>query len=712
MTIDHIITLLSHHDIPVSRGQLEHKYQLDGGVISPERIVRILNDFGLKTRQVRFGWKQLRSMGAAYPVLAILTDGQTLVFSGFNEDESNGEQHLVSYTPDLPPDQSPFQFWDKASLQAVWSGQLILIKKRRTVEGDAQNFGLRWFLPEITRQGRLFGEIALVALFMHLLALALPLYFQTVVDKVLVNHTINTLNVMSIGIVAVILAEGMFKFLRGYLLSFATAKIDMRLATRTFAKLVSLPMSFFERSLAGIVTKHMQQAEKIREFLTGNMLETVLDATALFVFVPILFLYSVKLSMVVLLFSVLIAILIAFLLSPFYRRLMALYAAEGERQAMLVESIHGISTVKSLALEPVRQKFWDRSAANTVTTNFSVEKMATFAQAATKTLEKGMQVAVVWFGAQDVIAGGMTVGALIAFQMLSGNVSTPLIRLVELAHEYQKIHLSIQMLGEIMNRNSEKTGGSAALTPELKGKIEFEDVVFRYELGGRAVLDGINFSIQAGEVIGLVGRSGSGKSTITRLIQGLHQAQSGLIRLDGVDMRELDLAHLRRSIGVVLQENFLFHGTVRENIGITNPKATFAEVVHAAQMAGADEFIQHLKQGYDTILEENGANLSGGQKQRLAIARALLKEPRVLIFDEATSALDPESEYIIQQNLEKIAKGRTMIIVAHRLSTLRNADRIIVMDKGVIESIGSHDELLGNSLVYSELWSLQSRYSQ
>jgi len=712
MTTNNLLAILAHHEIPVAEGQITHKYQLDDGNLSLARITRIFTDFNLKTRSVRFSWKHLSRMGAAYPALAILRDGQTLVFSGFEEDEQTGEQHLVSYHPDAQEGESPFRFWSKEDLQKVWGGDLILVKKKRTTAADAMDFGLRWFTPEIFRQKLLFSEIVLIALFMQLLALVIPLYFQTVVDKVLVNHTLNTLNVMTIGVVVIVLFEGLFKFLRGYLLSFATSKIDMRLATRTFAKLVSLPLSFFEKSLAGIVTKHMQQTEKIREFLTGNMLESVLDATALLVFVPILFLYSAQLAVVVLVFSVLIAVVIGVLLKPFYHRLMALYGAEGERQAMLVESIQGMSTVKSLALEPARQKTWDQSAANTVSTNFSVEKMATFAQSMTKTLENGMQVAVLWFGAQDVIGGSMTVGALIAFQMLSGKVSTPLIRLVELAHEYQKIHLSIRMLGEIMNRKSEKTGGASALSQDLKGDIGLEGVTFRYDLGGKAVLDDISINIRAGEVIGLVGRSGSGKSTITRLIQGLHLPQSGLIRFDGVDIRELDLAHLRRSIGVVLQENFLFHGSVRENIGMTNPKAGFSAIVEAAQMAGADEFIQYLPQGYDTVLEENGANLSGGQKQRLAIARALLKKPRIMIFDEATSALDPESEYIIQENLEKIAQGRTMIIVAHRLSTLRNSDRIIVLDKGRIESIGSHDELLDKSPIYSELWSLQSRYNR
>ena len=712
MSVEQIAALAAHHELVINPARLIHDYQLTSEAISKNRMLRIFQDLGFKARYVRFNWRKLRRMGAAYPALAILRDGSSMIFSGFDEDEITGEEHLVAVDPQMPAGQDPFVFFKRDELQKIWAGGLILVKPRVATAKSGEPFGLRWFVPEVIRQGRIFGEIILIALFMHLLALAVPLYFQTVVDKVLVHQAINTLNVLALGVGAIVMAEGLFRFLRDYLLTFAASKIDMRLATRTFTKLISLPLSFFERSFAGVITKHMQQTEEIREFLTGNMLEAVLDATALLVFITILFLYSPKLTWVVLGFSLAIALVIAVIISPFYRRLMALYAAEGERQAMLVENIHGMATVKSLALEPAQRKHWDQSAAHTVTTNFSVEKMSTVAESITRMLEQGMSVAVIWVGAQDVFAGALTVGGLVAFQMLAGNVSKPLIKLVELAHEYQKIHLSVRMLGEIMNRKSEGGGGSAALRPTLQGNIQFEQITFRYNSTDNPALRDLDFTIGAGEVIGLVGRSGSGKSTITRLIQGLYNPQAGIIRLDGLDIREMDLAHLRQSIGVVLQENFLFHGSVRRNISMTRPDADFEEVVAAAKMAGADEFVQYLPQGYDTILEENGANLSGGQRQRLAIARALLKQPGILIFDEATSALDPESEYIIQQNLEQIATGRTMILVAHRLSTLRNADRIIVLDKGAIETIGSHEELLQSSPTYSELWALQSRYSR
>lgn len=711
-TINNIVQIMNHHGVMVSVDALVHDYQINNEPLETDLILRIFNDYKFLHEQVKYNWRQLKNLGGAYPVLAILNDGTTMIFSGFEQDEETGNEFLMIYDPVDADDKEPQKYYSHQEIKKFWSGGIILVKKARTNPDDSREFNLRWFFPEMWRQKRIFFEIVGIALFIHLLALAVPLYFQIIVDKVLVNHTVNTLHVLSIGVVSIIIFEGVLGFFRDYLLTFATSKIDMRLATRTFAKLVSLPLPFFERNFAGVLTKHMQQIEQIRHFLTGNMLESFLDASVLFVFIPILFWYSTKLALIVVLFSFLIAMVIGFIISPFYRRLMALYAAEGERQATLVETIHGMATIKSLALEASRKKTWDKSAAYTVSTNFAVEKMSNAARAITKILKESMSVAIIYFGAQDVFTGSITVGGLVAFQMLSGNVSGPLIKLVELAHEYQKVHLSISMLGEIMNHTSEGSMSSTTLRPKLKGKIEFDNVMFRYSSDASPALNNISINIEEGKMIGLVGHSGSGKSTITRLIQGLYPSQSGMVRFDGIDIREIDLIHLRQSIGVVLQDNFLFHGSVRENISITKPSATLEEIDIAAKMAGAYEFIQHLPQGYETILEENGSNLSGGQKQRLAIARALLKQPNILIFDEATSALDPESEYIIQQNLEKIRKGRTVILVAHRLSTLRYADCIIVLEKGEIESIGSHRELVLKSPIYKHLWDLQSRYSQ
>jgi ATP-binding cassette subfamily B protein len=409
----------------------------------------------------------------------------------------------------------------------------------------------------------------------------------------------------------------------------------------------------------------------------------------------------------VLAFTALTGLVVTLLVGPFRRRLYGLYQAEGERQALLVEAVHGMRTVKSLAMEPLQGRAWDDRCAQSVSMRFGVEKISAAAQSVTGFLEKLMTLGIIGLGALDVFSGEMTIGALVAFNMLAGRVSGPLVQMVTMVHEYQEVALAVQMLGEVMNQQGERDGKRDGLRPELDGNIEFENVSFRYGPEGPPALDNISFSIPAGSVFGIVGRSGSGKTTLTRLIAGLYPIQQGLLRIDGYDSRELDLVHLRKSLGLVLQENFLFRGTVRENITCAKRGATFEEVAQAARLAGADEFIERLPRGFDTMLEENAENLSGGQRQRLAIARALITDPRLLILDEATSALDAESETIIRRNLRRIAEGRTVIIVSHRLSMLSDANAILVVDRGQVADLGSHDQLMKNCTTYRQLWNQQ-----
>jgi ATP-binding cassette subfamily B protein len=493
------------------------------------------------------------------------------------------------------------------------------------------------------------------------------------------------------------------------LLLYATNKIDIRVATKTFGHLLSLPNAFFEHISAGVLIKHMQQAARIREFLTGRLFLTMLDALSLFVFLPILALYSLKLTSLVLAFTALSGVVVALLMGPFRRRLYRLYQAESERQALLVETVHGMQTVKSLAMEPLQGRSWDDRCANSITTRFGVEQISAAAQSVTGFLEKLMTIGIIGVGAILVFSGEMTVGALVAFNMLAGRVSGPLVQMVTMVHEYQEVALAVQMLAEVMNQKPEREGKRDGLRPDLKGHIEFENISFRYGSEGPRALDDVSFSIPAGSVFGIVGKSGSGKTTLTRLISGLYPTQDGVLRIDGYDSRELDLTHLRKSLGLVLQDSFLFRGTVRDNIACVKRDASFAEVTRAAHNSGADEFIERLPRGYDTLLEENASNLSGGQRQRLAIARALIADPRILIFDEATSALDSESETIIRRNLRRIAEERTVIIVSHRLSMLADANSILVIDRGRMVSQGSHDQLLSRCTIYRHLWNQQMR---
>jgi len=435
--------------------------------------------------------------------------------------------------------------------------------------------------------------------------------------------------------------DATFGFLRQTLTLAASNKIDMRLTRRTFSHLLSLPIDFFETTSAGVVTRHMQQLEKIRSFLTGRLFFTALDLISLLVFIPILFTYSFQLTLIVLLFTALIATVVVSMIPTFQRRLNALYAAEGQRQAMLVEAIHGMRTVKALAIEPSQRRIWDQRSAEAITMHFRVGQISIAGNAITDFLGKLMPVTLIVIGAQGVFDNTLSVGALIAFQMLAGRVTGPLISIVGLVNEYQETALSVKMLGEVMNRAPEGRAGANGLRPVLQGDIRFDEVTFRYPGAQAMALNKASFTIEQGTVVGIVGRSGSGKTTLTKLIQGLYPVEEGIVRFDGIDAREIELSHLRRQIGVVLQENFLFRGTVRENLSITKPDATFEELVEAAAAAGADEFIERLPLGYDTVLEENASNLSGGQKQRLSIALALIGRPRIAVLDELTTGLDP-----------------------------------------------------------------------
>ncbi|MET4290657.1 subfamily B ATP-binding cassette protein HlyB/CyaB [Bradyrhizobium sp. LB8.2] len=693
----------AHHGIDLPSDRLRHAYAVDDGGISTDLLLRIAHEAGLRARATQLDWKALRRLGEAYPALVQLSNQNWVLVV-----DAGPDRDAVTVFDPLAERRGEPLLVDAERFCARWLGKVILFKpERRSTQGQ-RAFGLRWFVPEMLREWRLFSDVAIAAVFLYALGLALPIFFQLVIDKVLVHESLTTLYVLSAGAIIALSFDAIFSFLRRYLLLYATNKIDIRVATKTFRHLLGLPVTFFERISAGVLVKHMQQAGRIREFLTGRLFLTALDALSLFVFLPVLALYSVKLTCVVLAFTAISGSVVVILMGPFRRRLYQLYQAEAGRQALLVETVHGMRTVKSLAMEPNQNRAWDDRCAQSVSMRFGVEKISAGAQALTGFLEKMMTLGIVALGALDVFGGEMTIGALVAFNMLAGRVSGPLVQMVTMVHEYQEVALAVKMLGEVMNKELERDGRREGLRPEFAGQIEFENVTFRYGEGAPA-LDDVSFSIAPGSVFGIVGRSGSGKTTLTRLIAGMYPVQQGLVRIDGHDSREIDLTHLRRNLGVVLQDNFLFRGTVRENIACVKRDATFDEVVRAAQLAGADEFIERLPRGFDTMLEEQASNLSGGQKQRLAIARALIVNPRILILDEATSALDSESEAIIRRNLRRIAEGRTVIIVSHRLSMLSDAGQILVIDRGRIVDVDRHDGLLSKCTIYRHLWNQQTR---
>jgi len=703
-----LTAIAQHHGLQINPEHLIDENALRAEEPSTGALLRIAGDIGLKAKADKLTWSRLMAQGGVFPLMARLVNGNMVIVVGVKPGENGSEDQAAVLNPVNA--NASVAMVPRGDFEKHWHGEVLFVKRQHKLTDPNQPFGLRWFIPEILKQKTAFRDIFIAAIAMQMLALASPIFFQLVIDKVLTHQSVTTLQVLAVGIIGALLFDAVFGFLRQTLTLAVGNKIDMTLTRRVFAHLLSLPIDFFETTSAGVVTRHMQQLEKIRNFLTGRLFVTALDLVALLVFLPVLFSYSFKLAFIVLLFAALIGAVVLAMVPTFQRRLNALYSAEGQRQGMLVEVIHGMRTVKALAIEPNQRRVWDQRSAEAITMHFRVGQISIAGNAVTDFLGKLMPVMLIIIGAADVFDGTLTVGALIAFQMLSGRVTQPLISIVGLVNEYQETALSVKMLGEVMNRASEGRAGGNGLRPVLEGEIKFDAVTFRYPGAQAMALNKASFTIEQGTVVGIVGRSGSGKTTLTKLIQGLYPVQEGIVRFDGIDAREIELSHLRRQIGVVLQENFLFRGTVRENLSVTKPDATFEELVAAAEAAGADEFIERLPQGYDTVLEENASNLSGGQKQRLSIARTLVARPRILILDEAASALDPESEAIFISNLSKIAVGRTVVMISHRLSTLVNADKIMVMQQGSLVDAGRHEELLTRSETYQHLWNQQTSH--
>ncbi len=696
------------HKIELTQDRLLHEFGLSKEEIPRDTFLRMAKNVGLKARLLDLNWRGLLNLQKAYPAIARLKNGRHLVLTGIalGQGEQQGEPLLACYDP-LAGCGGGHLRLGKNEFEAIWDGKLYVLKRLYKFTDEGQPFSLRWFIPEILRQKVTFIDIALAVLFINAIALVTPIFFQIVIDKVLVNQAFTTLHVLGLGMTVALAVNAGLDFLRDYLLLHATNKIDLRITGRTFRHLLNLPLDFFEHIAAGVLTQHMQQTAKIRNFLTGSVFLTMLEATSLFVFLPFLYFYSLQLTAIVLLFTLLIGLVIGVLIVPFKRRLNALYDAEGSRQAMLVETINGMATVKAMAIEPLLRQQWENKVARAVSMQFRVGKISITAKSLTQFLERLMTVILIWLGASLVFDSSMTVGALIAFQMLAGRVTSPLVRLVGLIHQYQEAALSVEKLGLVMNAKQEWGADRHGTTPSLRGNIVFDRVGFHYRPDLPNVLKEISLTIPAGSTLGIVGPSGSGKTTLTRMLQKAYFPSTGTIRINDCYLNELDTAHLRRNTGVVLQENFLFNATVADNIRAGQSAASREQIIQAALLAGADEFIVNLPQGYDTMLEEGAKNLSGGQRQRLAIARALLTRPEILILDEATSSLDPESERIVRENLARIARNRTVIIVSHRLSMLKDADSIIVLQNGVLVGHGPHEKLLQGCELYRNLWRQQ-----
>jgi ATP-binding cassette, subfamily B, bacterial HlyB/CyaB len=661
---------------------------------------------GMWSRALRLKWRHLFSVTGAGPVVLLFTDGSAGLLTG-----SNSEHKVVLIRDPRAPEAEPPVAVDEMRLADVWAGEAVLLRAERSQSEADPPFSLSWLFGLVLNEGKSLRDLLIASFAISVLTILPPLMTMQVVDRVLSHRSYSTLALISAIMFVMVIYETLLGFARRLIILFVGTRVDAKLSLHVFNRLIRLPLDYFERHPAGETMYKVAQVNQVRQFITGKLMTTFLDMITLCVLLPLLFYLNSTLAWVSLVCATAIMLIIVAFLRPIRVAFSKVIRAETLKNAALGETIFGIKTVKSLALEPQRKALWDERTAEVGKWRLSLGRISNWPQTLVTPIERFMYVGVILLGAYLALSdtSGYQVGGLFAFMMLSQRISAPLVGLARLIEEWEEVGGSIGQAAEVLNRPLEDAA-SNGVRPQFAGEVSFQDVTFTYPGTKIPALDRINFSVPPGTMLGLVGRSGSGKSTVTRLLQGISRDYSGFLKIDGADLREINLRHLRSSFGVVLQENFLFRGSIRENILAGRPGLTLEDAIRAARLAGAEEFIERMPNGYETYIEEGSPNLSGGQRQRLAIARALITDPRILILDEATSALDPESEALVNANLLRIARGRTMFIVSHRLSSLVNCDQILVLERGKVMDIGPHAELLERCSVYRTLWDQQHRH--
>lgn len=659
------------------------------------------------SRALRLRWKHLFSVSGAGPVVLLFNDGSAGLLTG-----SNIETKIVFIRDPRAPEADPPIPVDEMRLAEVWSGDAVLVRADRGQAEADPPFTMRWLFSIVMHERKSLRDLLIASFSISVLTILPPLVAMQVMDRVMTHHSYSTLFLISVIVLVLVGYETLLGFARRLIILVLGARIDAKLNIHVFNRLIRLPLDYFERHPAGETMYRVAQINQVRQFITGKLMTTLLDLMTLCVLLPFLFFLNSTLAWIVLVCATSIMLIILAFLRPIRHVFTKVIRAETDRNAVLGETIFGIKTVKSLALEPQRKALWDEKVAEVGKWRTEMGKLSNWPQTLVTPLERFMWIGILLVNAYLFLSEGSVyqIGSMMAFMMLSQRVSSPLVGLARLVEEWEEIGGSMAQAGEVLNCPLELDAASGGVRPKFAGAVSFEDVTFTYAGTKLPALDRVTFSVPPGTMLGLVGRSGSGKSTVTRLLQGINREYSGFLKIDGADLREINLRHLRSSFGVVLQENFLFRGSIRDNILAGRPGLTLDDAIRAARLAGAEEFIERMPNGYETYIEEGSPNLSGGQRQRLAIARALITDPRLLILDEATSALDPESEALVNANLARIARGRTMFIVSHRLSSLVDCDQILVLERGKVMDIGPHAALLERCAIYRTLWNQQNRH--
>ena len=704
-----VVAVARHHGVELRATDFRAAPGED--VPSPAALSAWVRDAGLYAKADRVRWKSLFKLQGQQnpppPIILLFRDGTAAVMLG--ADHGKGVIWLRDPRAAATDDPVPV---DELRLSDVWAGEILLIRTVRAIAESDKPFSLRWLMGLVLLERRSLRDISIASITLSALTIIPPLLVMTVVDRVVVHRSLSTLALLGTILVIATLYETMLGYARREIVQVVSTRVDAKLNLHIFDRLLGLPLDFFEKNPAGQTNYRLSQVWKVRDFLTGKLMGTFLDMFTLVFLLPLLFWMEPTLAWIVLVCAVVIAaVIMAFL--PALRVIIGKQtAAESMKGTTLIETVHGIRTVKSLALEPQRRAEWDERTALAGELKLEAGRVANWPQTIIAPIESFIQRGVVLVGAYIALHDqtGIAIGGLVAFMMLGSRVTQPLVGAARLIEDFEEVRASIHQVGIVLNNPTETAAMQGGMRPRIEGAVDFQELTFTYPGTKTPALDKVNFSIPAGTMLGVVGRSGSGKSTLTRLLQGINREYNGFLKVDGVELREINLTHLRRSFGVVLQDNFLFRGSVRDNITAGRPGLTLDDVVRAARLAGAEEFIERLPAGYDTFIEEGSANLSGGQRQRLAIARAVIADPKLMILDEATSALDPESEALVNANLTRLAKGRTMVIVSHRLSSLIDCDQILVMERGTVVDLAPHKVLLERCSIYRTLWSQQHRH--
>ncbi|QDH18010.1 peptidase domain-containing ABC transporter [Swingsia samuiensis] len=676
---------------------------------SPATLARWLNEQGAVAKGMRLKWRYLIRMHNTPPIVLMFKDGSAGLMVAANADKG-----IVWLRDPLGGEGDPPVPVDELRLSQVWTGDVLLVKRRRDESEADARFDMLWFVKMVGREGKILRDIAFASLVLSILQIFPALIVMQVLDRVVNYHSMATLVTMTSFVVIFSFYEILLTYARRELSLILSTRLDARISMHAFNRLLALPLEFYEREQTGEVLGRFLAIFKVRDFLTGQLMTTMLDLFTLVVVLPVLFLMSPTLAWMTLASAGCIGLIVVIFLPAVTRTMGKQIQAEMRRSSVLYETVAGIRTVKTLALEPTRREEWDQKTAEVVRWKLAAGRMANWPQTLVMPFDAFINRGIILVGAYLVLTSSshLQAGALAGFMMLGGRVASPLVGLARLMESFNEVTVSLSEAGMVLNQPTETKAMTTGMRPVIKGALSFNSVNFVYPGGTTKALNDVNFDVPAGTMLGLVGRSGSGKSTVTRLLQGVSRNYSGYLRLDGVDLREINLTHLRRSFGVVLQDNFLFRGTVQDNITAGRPGYTIDDVVRAARLAGAEEFIERMPAGYDTWIEEGSTNISGGQRQRLAIARAVISDPKLMILDEATSALDPESEALVNANLQRIGKGRTMVIVSHRLSSLVDCHQIAVMDQGKLIDIAPHPILLERCEIYRTLWLQQNRHMQ